>query len=223
MSFHRGPNLITDGLVLALDGANMKSYPGSGTTWKDLSGNGNDGTLVNGPTYNDSNNGVIVFDGSNDIVTLGNRPSLRPASITHCAWVKAHNFINWHGIITNMPSWGTGFSMQIGVTQNIALMVSGSYLKTSYTPSINTWYFICGTHDSSTDTSVLYVNGVEENSLVRPISYSSNAVTTIGTFYSGGTGLLLDGELPLVMTYNRALSSSEILQNYNATKSRFGL
>lgn len=220
MAFSRGPRVVRDGLVLALDAANTKSYPGSGTNWKDLSGNGNNGTLVNGPTFNSDNLGTIVLDGSNDIVTLGDRPSLRPSSITHCAWVKAHSFSNWHGIITNMPSWGTGFSMQIGVTQNIALMVSGSYLRTSYTPSINTWYFICGTHDSSTTINKLYVNGVEENSSTRAISYSTNAVTTLGAFYSGGS-LLLDGELPFIMTYNRALSHEEIIENYNATKSRY--
>jgi hypothetical protein len=66
-----GPNIVTDGLVLYLDAANQKSYPGTGTTWNDLSGNGNNGTLVNGPTFNSDNNGSIVFDGVDDYVNFG--------------------------------------------------------------------------------------------------------------------------------------------------------
>jgi len=71
-----GPNISTSGLVLALDAANTKSYPGSGTTWTDMSGNNNNGTLTNGPTFNSANGGSIVFDGSNDFVTLGNQSVL---------------------------------------------------------------------------------------------------------------------------------------------------
>lgn len=70
MGFYRGPHIVTDGLVLALDAANPTSYPGSGTTWRDLSGNNNSGSLVNGPTFNSVNGGSIVFDGSNDYVNI---------------------------------------------------------------------------------------------------------------------------------------------------------
>jgi hypothetical protein len=217
-----GPNVVEDGLVLALDAANSRSYPRTGTTWSDLSGNGNNGTLVNGPTFSSGNNGSIVFDGVNDRITLGDRASLRPTSITHCAWVNGSEFTSWHGIISNMPSWGTGFSMQIGITQKIALMISGNYLTTSYTPLINTWYYICGTHNASNTLNTLYVNGIIENTTTRAISYTANAVTDIGCFYTGGT-LRFVGQISNVLTYNRALTAQEVLQNYNATKSRFGL
>jgi hypothetical protein len=69
MGFYRGPHIVTDGLILSLDAANNKSYPRSGTTWNDLSGNGNNGTLVNGPTFSSANGGSIVFDGTNDVVS----------------------------------------------------------------------------------------------------------------------------------------------------------
>jgi hypothetical protein len=72
MSIGYGPRVVTDGLVLALDAADTNSYPGSGTTWNDLSGNGNTGTLTNGPTYSSDNGGSIVFDGTNDYVPLVN-------------------------------------------------------------------------------------------------------------------------------------------------------
>ena len=76
-----GPNIITDGLVLALDAANSRSYPGTGTTWSDLSGNGNSGTLTNGPTFNSGNGGSIVFDGVDDNISFsGNTFNYSPGT-----------------------------------------------------------------------------------------------------------------------------------------------
>ena len=66
MAFNFSPKIVTNGLVLALDAANTKSYPGSGTVWSDLTPNGNNGALTNGPTFNSANGGSIVFDGTND-------------------------------------------------------------------------------------------------------------------------------------------------------------
>ena len=216
------PGIVQSGLVLHLDASSKTSYPGTGTTWFDLSGQVNNGDFVNGPKFISSNGGSIDFDGADDRISLGNKASLRPTSITHCAWVRGTQFTSWHGIISNMSSWGTGFSMQMGTIQNIALMVSGIYLKTSYTPQLNTWYYVCGTHDSTNSLSTLYVNGAVENTLTHPISYNSNAVTEIGCFYTGGV-LPFSGQISSILTYNRALTSQEILQNYNATKARFGL
>jgi len=82
------PRIITDGLVLCLDAGNPKSYPGSGTTWTDLSGNGNNGTLTNGPTYNSGNLGSLVFDGVNDYVNLGDLDL--PAPFTLSIWFKGN-------------------------------------------------------------------------------------------------------------------------------------
>ena len=94
-----GP-IITSGLVLFLDAGNTSSYPGSGTTWTDLSGNGNNGTLTNGPTYTSSNGGAIVFDGINDFVNSGSSISL-PGDISVFAWVYASSFnTDWNLIVT---------------------------------------------------------------------------------------------------------------------------
>ena len=82
------PKIVTDGLVLCLDAGNNKSYPSSGTAWNDLSGNNNNGTLTNGPTFTGSFGGSIVFDGTNDYVDLGNISQLKPTTqITVSAWV----------------------------------------------------------------------------------------------------------------------------------------
>ena len=72
MAYRNGPKIVTDGLVLCLDAAIGKSYPGSGTSWTDLSGNGNNGTLQNTPTFNSANGGSLIFDAANDVVSLPN-------------------------------------------------------------------------------------------------------------------------------------------------------
>ncbi len=91
MSLSRGPKTITNGLVLYLDAANKKSYPGSGTTWTDLSGNVYNGTLTNGPTFSAANMGSIVFDGTNDNIQLGNASTFLPTSaISLNCWAKTN-------------------------------------------------------------------------------------------------------------------------------------
>ena len=217
-----GKSIVTDGLVLHIDAANKNSYPGSGTAINDLSGNSIIGTLTNGPAFNNGNAGHIAFDGANDKIQLGYQSTMNNLDITQEAWVYADTLSNWNGIITNMPSWGTGFSLQIGTRQRIAAMVSGGYLMTQWAPQAGIWYHISATHRSSDNHNVLYVNGVQENTAARSISYNGNAVTTIGAFYSGGS-LPFSGKISIVRTYNRALTADEILQNFNAAKARFGL
>ena len=86
MGFYRGPNIVTDGLVLVLDAANPTSYISGSTTWRDLSGNNNSGSLVNGPTFNSVNGGSIVFDGSNDYVEIS--PVNASSQFTLNLWIK---------------------------------------------------------------------------------------------------------------------------------------
>jgi hypothetical protein len=213
--------IVTDGLVLNVDAGFTPSYPKNGTTWYDVGGS-NNGTLTNGPTFSTDGSGTISFDGTNDFIDIGYKIDLLNYDITQEAWVNTDAMVNWHGIISNMPSWGTGFSLQIGPIQKIAAMISGSYLTTSWTPLVGVWYHIVATHRSSDDLNVLYVNGVQENTVTRGISYVENAVTKIGFFYTSNS-LPFDGKMGVVRSYNRALTASEVLQNYNAQKGRFGL
>jgi hypothetical protein len=219
-NYYQAP-IVTDGLVFAADAGNLVSYDSGSTTTYSLTGSIS-GSLLNGTGYLNSDGGVWDLDGSDDRIALGYQPTMLTSDITQEAWVKADNMYNWSGIISNMPSWGTGFSLQIGPIQNIAAMVSGVYLTTSWAPKTGVWYHILATHRSSDDLNVLYVNGVQENSFVKSISYSANAVTEIGVFYTGG-GLPIDGKIGLVRTYNRALTAAEALQNFNAQRSRFGI
>jgi hypothetical protein len=219
-NYYQAP-IVTNGLVLAVDAGNVISYENGSTTTYSLTGSLS-GSLINGTGFTNNNGGVWDLDGSDDRIILGFQPTMLTSDITQEAWVNADSMTNWSGIISNMPSWGTGFSLQIGPIQNIAAMVSGEYLTTSWAPHTGVWYHILATHRSSDDLNVLYVNGVQENSFIKSISYSANAVTEIGVFYTGG-GLPIDGKIGLVRTYNRALTAAEVSQNFNAQRNRFGI
>jgi prepilin-type N-terminal cleavage/methylation domain-containing protein len=192
------------------------------TGLEDLSGYENNGIASNnngtGMSFVEGKAGsAINLDGADDYVKCGTSSSLTPENISLVAWAKADNFVNWHGIISNMNSWGTGFSLQMGPTVKIAAMVSGSYLTTSWTPQIGDWYHIVATHQNSNNSNILYVNGQEENRSTRPISYEENAKTCIGIFYTSPS-LFFSGIIDEVMVYNRVLKPSEIRAIYNATK-----
>jgi hypothetical protein len=102
MAFYRGPKIVTNGLVLALDAANTKSYVSGSTTWRDLSGNNNSGSLVNGPTFNNANGGSIVFDGTNDYVDVSNSTSLNPTTISIGAWFYLNSLVTNQNIISKL-------------------------------------------------------------------------------------------------------------------------
>lgn len=194
---------------------------GGGTLAHDTSLAANGGSLVGSPTWQSGSNcrsgGCLNFTGT-QYVNAGTNATLTPPSITLAAWVKASSFVGgWHGIISNMTSWGTGFSLQIGTTQNIAAMVSGAYLTTSWTPSIDTWYHIVATHDAATNVNVLYVNGHEENRGTRAVTYEASPKTYIGAFYTSPS-LLFQGTIDEVRIYNRALTADEVLTQYTDLK-----
>ena len=217
-SYYRG-NVVTDGLVFGMDPGNLVSFEDGTVTTNSLVGTIS-GSNINGLSWSPSFGGVFDFDGSNDRIQLGYQSTMLTSDITQEAWVNGDSFVNWHGIISNMSGWGTGFSLQIGITQRIAAMVSGSYLTTSWTPSTGVWYHIVATHRSSDNLNVLYVNGVQENTSTRAISYNANQVTEIGCFYTGGS-LPFSGKMGTLRMYNRALSASEVAQNYQAEAPRF--
>jgi Tfp pilus assembly protein FimT len=194
---------------------------GTGTVTADVSGNANAGSLVGGPTWQAEQNcraGKCLNFAGSQYVNVGTSSSLTSQSITLEAWVRASSFPSgWNGIISNMTSWGTGFGLQIGTTQNIAAMVSGAYLTTSWTPTTGVWYHIAATHDAADNLNVLYVNGDAESSTTRAVTYEANPKTYIGTFYTS-PNLYFFGLIDEVRIYNRALSASEIAAHYNDLK-----
>jgi hypothetical protein len=230
MSAFGGPNIITDGLVLNLDAGNSKSYPGSGTSWFDKSGFGNNGTLINGPTFNTENGGSIVFDKVDDYVKVTASPILTfgTSDFTFNWWetpLPQTGTIRTFGNIPNRV-WAAN-DWVIGQLNTNTFQFYVNNYNTS-TPMFNTsiadsiWQNIAITRLSNTWT--LYIDGVS------PVSPVSSGVSLDGNiqrdFYIGTSGILSEfwkGNLATTQIYNRALSASEVLQNYNATKGRFGL
>jgi hypothetical protein len=223
MATSYSPKIITDGLVLALDAANTKSYPGSGTTWRDLSGNGNNGTLTNGPTYNSTNGGSIVFDGLNDYVDIGVKGTLNPSTITVSAWMKPESSLSSKYIIRNRTY---GWGILITDSMKLATFVyTNSSVSSAYTSDITLSSLYYNTVFTFSNSNLnVYLNGTLLNSVTTP----SNSIYYVENYVAVGRDANADvsyflGNISQVSVYNRALTAAEILQNYNATKGRYGL
>ena len=234
MAFRYSPKIVTDGLVLYLDAANTKSYVSGSTTWNDISRGGNNGTLVNGPTFSSQNGGSIVFDGVNDYVDTANSTGLNftNTSGTVSLWFKT-SVANTFLIAKNMDSTG-GWGVLIDASgiplfeaKNNASGASAFYRYVNVTGTNNVWHNIVAAFTTSTsvvanNTVSMYFDGVlNQSALTQVLVYGGNTAGTIqlGRRTSGG---YFNGNISNVQIYNRLLSANEVLQNYNATKARFG-
>jgi hypothetical protein len=237
MAFGNGPRIITDGLVLSLDAGDSNSYISGSIIWNDLSGNSNNGTLTNGPTFSPASLGSIVFDGTNDYVTASDSTSLRPTSFTIDTWFRPTSFGAFNTIVTkpfNGPAWTAPFLSYMiriesnGTRLNCDTNTGGTYraFQTSYTFLTNTTYNISFTLNSSTGAAIAYLNGSVLSSInhtAGAISYSSPPVLIGASYGASPFGEFFTGSIYSVKIYNKILSASEILQNYNQLKSRFNL
>jgi hypothetical protein len=232
-----GVNIITDGLVLYLDAANTKSYPRSGTTWTDVSKGGNNGTLTNGPTFNSANGGSIVFDGVNDYVDIADTPFRFSNTFSLCTWIY-WNGINQSGSILgkrNPISPFNQYSLYIvespytgGISNKVTFFArrdNGSTptdILLQYTLPSPGWYNVCST--MSTLNQSLYSNGVLRTTTTSNISTFTYNIVNVNMLIGNITGgTFYTGNISQTSIYNRALTAQEVLQNYNATKTRFGL
>jgi hypothetical protein len=230
MAFSRGPNIVTDGLVLALDAANPKSYPGTGTAWNDLSGNGNNGTLVNGPTFNSENLGSIVFDGVDDYVNINSvrNTIIGNTNITISFWINFISFFDTFDCFLGVNTSSGGNRFLLGVRNTGSIVVNRSGVDNITSTGIidaGAWYNISVSNNSS-GIANLVVNGIKNNEITQTLTipFASNDTWTIGAEYdSSSLGDFINAKVSQVQIYNRILSDSEVLQNYNATKSRYGL
>jgi len=226
------PPIITNGLVLYLDAANTRSYVSGSTAWDDLSGNSNTGTLTNGPTFTTDGLGAIVFDGADDSVVVDNSSTLQITnSITINLWVNvqvaastnggcgvvtkgtfAGEPVNDYDYMMYITNASTAFAFykknSAGVSQNLAI---------SYN-SANRWSFLtCTLNDTD---AKLYTN----SQLALTSTFTSGIRSSNDNLLIGkGWNARLNGFISGVQIYNRALSETEVLQNYNALKGRFGL
>lgn len=229
MSANHGPNIVTDGLVLYLDAANTKSYPTTGTTWSDLSGYRGNGTLTNGPTFNTSNSGSLVFDGIDDYIngSLTNLPT-GSSNRTIGAWFKTskamltnqYQIIFWYGnAATNQGIFslvGGDANISVGAKARFGASQYGNLVGSPQEVNDGNWKNGVIVIESSVYT--IYLNGVSVASKTMTTN-TANTIYTVGV----GTGVYFQGNIANVNVYNRALTAAEVLQNYNASKSRFGL
>ncbi len=220
-----GPNIIEEGLVFYVDAANKESYPGSGTTWVDLSGNGGSLDLINGPLFDSGNGGSFDFDGTNDFAreTSWNGPSMTingPLTISN--WV---NYDSYGSTRSTLGLTNGSSALQVGYRNGVgSIWRWGGGVQLTYTvPSTGTWFNITATLNGSSNINA-YVNGQLDNSTTSANPNSTSLANILISSYStGGSSERFNGKMSLIHLYNRVLSSTEITQNYNALKGRFGL
>jgi hypothetical protein len=229
-------SIVTNGLVLCLDAGSPRSYPSSGTVWNDVSGTGNNGTLVNGVGYDSSNSGSLVFDGVNDYVNVPYGSTLdTPAGATYSIWIYPIGT----GEFLNRGTSDAGSSpdnprFYINVTQRdfyFDWSVPGNdrYVNTSAGSyaSNNAWVNVVGTATPGGRLEV-YVNGVmatyssrvNADIMPNPLPNTNDPIqigsaTWIPRYFTG--------RISSVCLYNRALSASEVTQNFNALRGRYGI
>ena len=223
------PSIVVDGLVLCLDAANRRSYSGSGTTWTDLSGNGNNGTLVNGVGYVGTNGGSLSFDGVDDKVTLSsnniNGLSSGTTEFSILTWVKYNSTTLYTAFFEKQNGTGTTIRLDMGWIGNVIYLTTsnsdgttvnqGSFTYGANNP--NLWYHIALTCGGSSKKG--YVNSVNTFSQTFTSYYPDNTYN-LGI---GGNIRELNGNIAQTLIYNKALTAQEIQQNFNATRSRFGI
>ena len=233
-------SIVTSGLILNLDAGNVSSYSGTGTTWTDLSSTGNNGTLVNGTGYSSSNGGALVFDGVNDYVNITNKSKIINTDFTYDFWFKVNSNPNtYQTLISQINGDYADYSIlgknRSGAQQgNIYFQLQGFTLQSNLSATDliaagNINYTAVAKKEGTYYKMYLYRNGVLDNSLNTTLSTLNmdnwlNIQTNIGRNSSnnGFYGEYLGGNIYVGRVYNRALSTTEITQNFDATKTRFG-
>jgi hypothetical protein len=218
MGIDIGPIETTDLLVLHLDAANTRSYPGSGNTVYDLSGSGNTSALTNGPTYLSSNLGAFVLDGSNDYILVNSQANiLSKTAYTKIAFIYISNFSTVNNIISGGFSGQHAFWMFGTDKLNAGHNGSWNTVVGATSISLNTWYFAAVTYSDSTGWK-LYLNGREDGTSASTTTFTGNQEISIGSYSTANN---FTGRIASVQVYNRALTATEIFQNYHATKGRY--
>ena len=224
-SFFGTPPIVTSGLTMYLDCGNLISYPQSGITITDLSGNGKNGTITftgsTLPVFNRSNNGYLPFDGTGQ--TLNPSLSLTPDNSTQSVW------FNWNGVNTtyhyltyigNGGGTGLGVLLNYSILNSLYVIIGGIDFYFNTPISSNKWYNVVLTRNTLTNS--FYVNG----KLIGSNTVTPNSNTTSLPYSLNGSGEALPSPpvyLSSIQVYNRGLTLNEVEQNYNSLKGRFGL
>ena len=215
--------IVTDGIALALDAGNIKSYPGSGTTWSDLTSNSHDLTLINGPTYSSTDGGLIDFDGANDYATTSGSSTVSISAsqdFSFDAWIK----IDDTGInsIFNIGDYSllTGFVFYTASpTGNLSVYTNNTFAFSSGAVTANAWAHVALSRSGSTVT--VYLNTSSVGTFTQSAALSGQFDLAISK-YGGSYSNAHNGKISNARLYiGKALTSAEVTQNYNALKNRY--
>jgi hypothetical protein len=215
--------VVTTGLQLYLDAGNASSYPGSGTTWTDLSNNSRNGTLTNGPTYSATNGGSIVFDGSNDFVQCTG--SLTVTAATFVTWIRRNGSQGqYDGILFSRGTNTTGMnfqaSNQLGYHWNDA---GNTYnWQSGLTIPDATWCMIA-VSVTSTAATVYLCQTSGTTTATNTVSHASSLLNDIKIAQDDAGSRFFNGNIAIVQLYNTSLSAAEVSQNFEANRARFGV
>jgi len=243
MATKYGPTIVTDGLVLCLDAGNSQSYPGSGTTWTDLSVSGINMDMSSTPSFSTNDGGYFHFDGVDDYfyvpssdVNNGITSPLVSIAGTWSFWVNYDSITNYHGLMMMYDSGG-GYTDYLRIISNGGLIKAwmenddtGIWPSEVSTASSGSTQVVTGSWKNivlrQNGTNIqFYVNASTSGSAVSDSSWTSEAVSTPFVYIGLSTwsAKWIDAKIAMVSAYNRGLTDTEILQNYNANKGRFGL
>jgi hypothetical protein len=221
MGFYRGPNIVTDGLIFAIDAGSERSYPGSGTTATDLAGT-NTVALVNGVSYNPNQGGKWGFDGIDDQIVLNSGTALVVNDFTITQWIQFPASTSKMSIGGGNYQGGSSYKGYIWYrsTQGEIRVTmdneTGAIFNVAESVYCNKWSQITATRNGG--TYKLYIDGVQVN-VTRTGSTNDFSIRTIGWSFSNSYAF--SGNISNTLIYNTALTDAEVLQNYNAQKNRF--
>ena len=229
--------IVKDGLVLNLDAAKRDSYPGTGTTWRDISGNQLTGSLVNGPTFNSDNGGSLVFNGTNDYVTgFGNTSTFsfiqNTGIFTLNIWVRITDLTAGRYFLGNNDGTTAlkGFSLGYDTTNSrLALILTNGVggvatltMRRNFFVTDTNWMLV--TYAGNGTNCSLYKNGIfQATSVDYGVLSTGDSTRELGVGRPNNLTGTFIGNISTLQIYNRPISAQEVLQNYNATKSRYGL
>lgn len=225
MSFNFSPKIVTDSLVSYLDAANTRSYPGNGTTWTDLTKNENNGGLISGPIFNSSNGGSISLDGTDDYIEIPKTGILSSKStFTISLWTYPTSLTGIRPLFVNYYVGNQEVLFRFNGTNLQFFTYTSSQIggTTQTYSTLNQWVNLVATYDGSIMKT--YVNGDQS-----PTTYSQTGNLSTSTLpyligrYSSPTEYRYEGRVANTLVYLKSLSATEVLQNYNALKTRFGL
>lgn len=215
------PQTVTDGMLLRLDANDTSSYPGSGATWSDISGNGNHMSLKNTPTFVSSAISYFDFNGT-DEYAQGAGLTVPATAYTKSVWFWVDAYVA-NNIVSGFNGVG-GHFLYMGSTTKILVghhnqgVAFATYQSTA-TISLNTWYNVTVTFNTSQGFKI-YINGQLDSSHNMTLAHLGSGTTNLASYSNTGDNFM-NGRISKVYTYNRVLTAAEVLQNFNADRSQF--